>query len=102
MATGPLITDAEKGDLVHRTRSSESASYEKGEHNGATDVGGKFESDPKREEKTLTFYSKYRPYILSGVAAVILGWWISATILPTTRHRWYVGCVLLIDMFVAH
>lgn len=34
-------------------------------------------------------YSKLRPYILFGVAAVILGWWISATVLKATRHRWY-------------
>jgi concentrative nucleoside transporter, CNT family len=35
-------------------------------------------------------YARFRPYILTGVALVILGWWISATILKATRHRWYV------------
>ena len=34
------------------------------------------------------FYTKYRPFILGGLAALILGWWISATVLPETRHRW--------------
>ena len=33
-------------------------------------------------------YTKLRPYILGGLAAVIIGWWISATIMHATRHRW--------------
>lgn len=37
-------------------------------------------------------YARYRPFILGGVAAVILGWWISATVLKATRHRWYGLC----------
>ncbi|KAH8107842.1 Na+ dependent nucleoside transporter C-terminus-domain-containing protein [Cristinia sonorae] len=36
------------------------------------------------------FYAKYRPFILGAVALVILGWWISATVLHKTRHRWIV------------
>ena len=35
-------------------------------------------------------YQKLRPFILAGLALVILGWWISATVLEATRHRWYV------------
>ncbi|KAL0956128.1 hypothetical protein HGRIS_002294 [Hohenbuehelia grisea] len=35
-------------------------------------------------------YAKFRPFILGGVALLILGWWISATILKATRHRWIV------------
>lgn len=34
------------------------------------------------------FYRKFRPFILGGVALLILGWWISATVLKATRHRW--------------
>lgn len=33
---------------------------------------------------------RYKPYILTGLALLILGWWISATVLEDTRHRWYV------------
>lgn len=33
-------------------------------------------------------YMKYRPFILGALALVILGWWISATVLEATRHRW--------------
>lgn len=31
---------------------------------------------------------KIRVTLLLGLAALILGWWISATVLKTTRHRW--------------
>ena len=34
-------------------------------------------------------YVKLRPYILAALAALILGWWISSTIMHATRHRWY-------------
>ncbi|KAJ7078885.1 Na+ dependent nucleoside transporter C-terminus-domain-containing protein [Mycena belliarum] len=37
-----------------------------------------------------TAYSKARPFILTGLALLILGWWISSTILKATRHRWIV------------
>ena len=40
------------------------------------------------EEHGESIYRKYRPFILGTLALLILGWWISATILPTTRHRW--------------
>jgi CNT family concentrative nucleoside transporter len=43
-----------------------------------------------RDQRRHELYLKFRPYILTGVAMVILGWWISATILKATRHRWYV------------
>lgn len=91
MATSaPLITDTEKGNIVHRTRTSESLSYEKETNLRTETVEGKLETEAGQEEGRPTFYTRYRPFILSGVATVILGWWISATILPATRHRWIV------------
>ncbi|KAJ4468265.1 Na+ dependent nucleoside transporter C-terminus-domain-containing protein [Lentinula aciculospora] len=36
------------------------------------------------------FYQRFRPFILAAVAAIIIGWWISATVLKATRHRWIV------------
>jgi CNT family concentrative nucleoside transporter len=41
-------------------------------------------------------YAKMRPYLLTGLALVILGWWISATIMHATRHRWYVHVSLIV------
>jgi hypothetical protein len=35
--------------------------------------------------------SKAKPFMLAGVAVVILGWWISSTVSKATRHRWYRG-----------
>ena len=42
-----------------------------------------------------TLYAKFRPYILALTAAVILGWWISSTVLEKTRHRWFVSSLHL-------
>lgn len=88
MATaGPLIADAQgKGEFVNRSRSS--LSCEKNAVHDPEAVDNKFEAEDLEEEKRGIFYRKYRPYILFGVAAAILGWWISATVLPATRHRW--------------
>ena len=36
-------------------------------------------------------YRRAHPFILFGLAAVILGWWVSATVLKATRHRWQVA-----------
>lgn len=33
-------------------------------------------------------YRKLRTFLLCGLALLILGWWISATVLPATRRRW--------------
>jgi concentrative nucleoside transporter, CNT family len=41
-----------------------------------------------------TLYRRFRPLILGGFALLILAWWISATILKATRHRWVVQTVL--------
>lgn len=38
------------------------------------------------------------PFLLFGLAAVILGWWISATILKATRHRWQVTSFTLLQL----
>jgi len=40
------------------------------------------------ETSRQSFTTRYRPFILGALAILILGWWISATVLPATRHRW--------------
>ncbi len=45
------------------------------------------EADKERKHRT---YLRIRPFILCGLGLLILGWWISATVLPATRHRWCV------------
>jgi len=34
-----------------------------------------------------------RPYILIALAFLIFGWWVSATVLKATRHRWIVQTI---------
>ncbi|KAF4621298.1 hypothetical protein D9613_000560 [Agrocybe pediades] len=67
-----------------------SASNEKGDHNDPEVLGVPPAGVDEQEERAAQVHSKYRPYILSALAIVILGWWISATILKATRHRWIV------------
>lgn len=43
----------------------------------------------EEDAKKHAAYKKLRPLIHVGLALLILGWWISATILKDTRHRWY-------------
>ena len=51
------------------------------------------DKEADRDQRRHELYIRFRPYILTGVAMVILGWWISATILRATRHRWYVTVI---------
>ncbi|KZT10605.1 uncharacterized protein LAESUDRAFT_720943 [Laetiporus sulphureus 93-53] len=50
--------------------------------------------DDEGHSRSSLLYAKVRPYlrhwILAGLAGGILGWWITSTILPATRHRWVV------------
>ena len=47
-----------------------------------------------QEPKPPSLYQRFRPLILGALAALILGWWISATVLKATRHRWYAWSIL--------
>lgn len=40
------------------------------------------------DEQPLSQLARYRPFILGGLALLILAWWISSTVLLDTRHRW--------------
>ncbi|KAF4598397.1 hypothetical protein EYR38_006799 [Pleurotus pulmonarius] len=42
------------------------------------------------KERRAQLYARLRPFLLGGLAALILAWWISATVLKATRHRWIV------------
>jgi hypothetical protein len=60
--------------------------------NGETNVLAAKEEEEieKQKAKRAILWRKIRPFVLSGLALLILGWWISATVLPGTRNRWYV------------
>ena len=81
------------------SRSSRSDSIEKVD---PTNVGAEVQvSDPEKattsvlhdedeeDMSTLTkLYRRGRPFVLVALAALILGWWVSSTVLKATRHRW--------------
>ena len=85
-------TSTTQDDLVKRISSDsvtkEKVDFEKG--------GSGQREDPLRDtpedfeqQRHNELYLKSRPYVLAGVALAIMGWWISATVLEATRHRWY-------------
>lgn len=74
---------------VHRLISGTSSySQEKGIPDPPTYVHRVDDDIEEAREKKAAFWRRYRPFILAGVAAVILGWWISSIVLKATRHRW--------------
>ncbi|CAA7259231.1 unnamed protein product [Cyclocybe aegerita] len=78
------------GGLKHTpSRSSlDSASKEK-QGEGGTDPAP-YKDGPEDQNQPTEFYARFRPFVLTALALVILGWWISATVLKATRHRWIV------------
>ncbi|KII92489.1 hypothetical protein PLICRDRAFT_50865 [Plicaturopsis crispa FD-325 SS-3] len=89
--------DAEHAAVQRKaTRSTESFEKEKNRHAVDPEVLLAQEEAKDTEEVEAArahrkeIYAKFRPFILAGLAAVILGWWISATVLKATRHRWIV------------
>ena len=57
----------------------------------AAALDAKEEADIEADrEKQANIWRRIRPFFLTALTLLILGWWISATVLPATRHRWYV------------
>ncbi|KAJ7782883.1 Na+ dependent nucleoside transporter C-terminus-domain-containing protein [Mycena metata] len=82
---------------VQRKGSRSTASLNEKQVHPVTDHENMLAKDTEEVEAARTrrqeTYHKLRPFILTGVALVILGWWISATILKATRHRWIVQSI---------
>ncbi|KAF8524798.1 Na+ dependent nucleoside transporter C-terminus-domain-containing protein [Hysterangium stoloniferum] len=55
------------------------------------DVENSINDESKEKEKKQS--RKYKPYILIALAFLIFGWWVSATVLKATRHRWIVQTI---------
>jgi CNT family concentrative nucleoside transporter len=84
IATANDVENLEKGD-VHR-RTSPSTYDEK----VAAEVTHDNAEVAEHKEHEATLYARFRPFILGATALVILGWFISATLLKATRHRWII------------
>lgn len=85
----PLSTeDRRDSGLVKRSVSHPSDSFgEKAPLDVPTFAKDSGDVDAEQERRK-ALHAKLRPIILAGLVTVILGWWISATILKATRHRW--------------
>ncbi|KAH6914173.1 H+/nucleoside cotransporter [Coprinopsis sp. MPI-PUGE-AT-0042] len=95
MATSGVVAEhAENQQVVQRqasrTESGDSVHKEKIPPHYDPEVVESQHVVEDREPERRSLYTRFRPFILAGCALVILGWWISATVLEATRHRWIV------------
>ncbi|KAF9038383.1 H+/nucleoside cotransporter [Hymenopellis radicata] len=81
----PVITSAHATATLTERKASHSSAASIDEKKAAHDPRLSFPRMWIRPRR-----SKSRPFINATAPIVILGWWISATILPATRHRWYI------------
>jgi len=83
--------NSEKQNIVERKPSTSDSSSVLEQANAAeVEKGAPQEDVEETKEHSWTSYERLRPFILVGIALVILGWWISSIVLPATRHRWSV------------
>lgn len=83
--------NSEQRSIVERKPStSDSSSDLKQSNTAEVEKGAEQEVAEETKEHSWTSYERLRPFILVGIALLILAWWISSTILPATRHRWFV------------
>ncbi|KAG2150409.1 Na+ dependent nucleoside transporter C-terminus-domain-containing protein [Suillus clintonianus] len=94
MAASAGVFDAEN-QFMQRKTSISTTSDEKKATAPVVDVEGDLNGAEKDEETQArkSFDKKLRVVVLIALAALILGWWISATILTATRGRWLVQTV---------
>ncbi|KAG0706038.1 Na+ dependent nucleoside transporter C-terminus-domain-containing protein [Suillus ampliporus] len=84
--------DAEKQFVQRKTSVSTTSDEKKAT---APNVEGDLVGADKDEgmQARTSFDKKLRVIVLIGLAALVLGWWISATILKATRGRWLVQTI---------
>lgn len=98
-----LTSDRPSQQIVHRDGTSSAESYVDEKAHGKDPVTARQDvllaNDVEFEEaqaRKRARYQKFRPFILGALGLLILGWWISATILKDTRHRWYVLTISIV------
>jgi len=83
--------NSEQRSIVERKPStSDSSSVLKQSNTTEVEKGADQEVVEETKEHSWTSYERLRPFILVGIALLILAWWISSIVLPATRHRWFV------------
>ena len=89
----PVITVKQDDKPLERPASrasSSSVTKEKDPHRDREVLVEPTKAEEDAEENKVSFTRKYKPFLLTGLALLILGWWISSTVLRATRHRWRV------------
>ncbi|KAF6760052.1 Na+ dependent nucleoside transporter C-terminus-domain-containing protein [Ephemerocybe angulata] len=92
----PLVTAVDNKSLKKQNSRSSTGSISKAEKDPNHDPEVLVENanthngEVEKTNKYSEFYARFRPLILGAVALLILGWWVSATVLKATRHRWIV------------
>ena len=84
--------NSEKQNIVERKPSNSDSSSVHKQTGGPAELekGTQREDEEEIKEHSWSSYERLRPFILAGLALLILGWWISSIVLPATRHRWFV------------
>ena len=83
-------------DSCIRERASASLKHPPSHHSSPTKPSRDFTDDVEvhgsGEKQSFGLYRKFCPYILTALTLLIFGWWMGATVLKATRHRWYALC----------
>lgn len=92
----PVMAE-ETQPTLEKKRSRSTDSFPEDKERGPVDTHTVPESERDivaEEEDEPSWYARHKVLInrisLFALVAVILGWWITSTILPATRHRWIV------------
>ena len=80
----------EQRNIVERKHSASDSSLLKNTTADGAEKGVPQEGFEETKVHSWSSYERLRPFILAGLALLILGWWISSIVLPATRHRWFV------------
>ncbi|KAA1472800.1 H+/nucleoside cotransporter [Dentipellis sp. KUC8613] len=91
----PTAQDVGTSDAgLEKKRSRSTASFPEDKEKADHTVQEQTTSAPAEKEESDSWHARHHAKInnvlLLGTAALILGWWISSTVLPATRHRWVV------------
>lgn len=86
------VNNTDEQQIIERKQAASDSSSVLGGNTNSAEVEKGVAQEDVEENKghSWTSYELLRPYILAGLALLILGWWISSIVLPATRHRWCV------------
>ena len=81
----PTAHEAEKRSSASLSEKNEKPTFEKARK---AEIARDEAEIAMKKERRQERWQRARPYVLTALVLLILGWWISATVLKATRHRW--------------